>query len=112
MLVATSWAIGWRTHEINISVSTFILGKNRDHQLPCCQELRGCGRIGEKVEFPYSSTGNRRGQAVKDAECEKTIQTLGWADLRDMWDKIQNVQGDGLGLRQSLQISGPSDVPT
>jgi hypothetical protein len=32
---------------------------------------------------------------VKDSDCEQTIQTMGWADLRDMWDKIQkgNVTG-------------------
>ena len=26
---------------------------------------------------------------MKDAECEKTIQAMGWADLRELWDRIQ-----------------------
>ncbi len=49
---------------------------------------------------------------MKDSDCEKTIQTMGWADLRDMWDKIQKGSPTGWDSGKAFEIPGPTGVST
>ena len=44
---------------------------------------------------------------MKDSDCEKTIQTMGWADLRDMWDKIQKGSPTGWDSGKAFEYLVP-----
>jgi hypothetical protein len=44
---------------------------------------------------------------VKDVDCETAIQTMGWAELRDMWDKIQTGSATGWDSGKAFEYLVP-----
>jgi hypothetical protein len=44
---------------------------------------------------------------VKDVDCETAIQTMGWAELLDMWDKIQTGSATGWDSGKAFEYLVP-----